>query len=214
MIEAVIFDVGGVLVRTQEREHRRELERRLGLAPGEAETLVFSGEMGIKAQTGAITHDELWAWIARHLQLGGQELRRFRREFWAGDALDRDLVDYIRGLRGRYQTAVISNATDRLRRTLEETYKIADAFDLIVCSAEEKVMKPSPEIYQRALQRLSREPSETVFVDDFEKNVEAARSVGMYAIHYRPGMDVPAALARLGIEPQDGTSNSLEKDNV
>lgn len=213
MIEAVIFDVGGVLIRTENYAPRRKLEGRLGLASGTSERLVFSGEMGTKAQVGAISHDELWTWIGKHLQLDKEALRRFRREFWAGDVLDEDLVHYIRGLRPRYQTAVISNATDRLRKTLEETYEIADAFDVIVCSAEEKVMKPSTEIYQRTLERLGRQPSETVFVDDFQSNVEAARSVGMQAIHYRPGMDVPSALAELGIETPERDSELLEKDN-
>lgn len=213
MIKAVIFDVGGVLIRTEDYAPRRNLEGRLGLASGKSERLVFSGEMGTKAQAGAISDEDLWTWIGRYLQLDRQGLRRFRREFWAGDILDEDLVDYIRGLRPRYQTAVISNATDRLRKTLEETYEIADAFDVIVCSAEENVMKPSAEIYQRALQRLGRQPSETVFVDDFQNNVEAARSVGMHAIHYRSGMDVRSALAELGIKDPQNDSESPENGN-
>lgn len=214
MIKAVIFDVGGVLIRTEEYAPRRQLEQRLGLDAGESESLVFSGEMATEAQAGAISDDELWTWIGEHLQLDSQALKRFRREFWAGDILDEDLVDYIRGLRSRYQTAVISNATDRLRSTLEEMYGIADAFDLIVCSAEEEVMKPSAEIYRRALQRLERRPSEAVFVDDFEENVAAARSLGISAIHYQPGMDVPGTLAELGIENPDEDSELVEKDHA
>lgn len=199
MIQAVIFDVGGVLVRTHNHEGRRRWEEKLGLAIGESEEIVFGGEMGSRAQRGEISDAALWQWIGERLRLDEAQLATFRHAFWAGDVLDGALVDYVRGLRPFYQTAIISNATDNLRHALTHIYPIADAFDLIVCSAEEKVMKPDPRIFQIALQRLGRKPPETVFIDDFAANIDAARNLGMYAIHFQPGMDVPTALARLGV---------------
>ncbi|HRJ45238.1 MAG TPA: HAD-IA family hydrolase, partial [Caldilineaceae bacterium] len=94
---------------------------------------------------------------------------------------------------------IISNFMDDLRRSLSEKYPIADAFDLIVISAEEKVMKPDPVIFQRTIERLGRRPEECVFVDDFAHNVEGARAVGMHAIHYTPQTDMKAELAKLGV---------------
>lgn len=201
MIQAIIFDVGGVLIRTVDHGPRRQLEARHGLQRRESEQIVFASEMGTRAQTGAISEEELWAWIGQHLQLDDGDLRRFRAEFWAGDELDRDLVNVIRRLRPTYQTAIISNATNTLRRSLTDTHDVADAFDLIVCSAEEGIMKPDPEIYRRTLKRLGRAPQEAAFVDDAPENVDAARELGMKAIRYEAGMDVPAALAHLGIGP-------------
>lgn len=207
MIKAVIFDVGGVLVRTHDHSHRRRWERRLGLDEGESEAIVFGGEMGNRAQSGGITEEALWEWIGRRLNLQGETLRAFRRDFWAGDVLDEKLVAYIRSLRPRYQTAVISNATDRLHHVLSADFNIADAFDVIVGSATERVMKPEPAIYHRTLQRLGREPEETVFIDDSPANVAGARSLGIHAVHFRAGMDVPAALVRLGVEPSDRSTS-------
>lgn len=207
MIKAVIFDVGGVLIRTHDHSYRRQWEQQLGLDEGQSEAIVFSGEMGTKAQSGAITTEALWEWIGRRLALDDETLRAFRRDFWAGDALDEELVAYIRSLRPHYQTAIISNATDNLHHALSELFNIADAFDLIVGSAAEKVMKPEPEIFHRTLKRLGRAPGEAVFIDDHPENVAGARSVGMHAIHFREGMDLPAALARLGVEPTERSSN-------
>jgi glucose-1-phosphatase len=199
-IKAVIFDVGGVLVRTHDHSSRRGWEKRLGLAQGESETIVFNSPMGQQAQRGAISDAALWAWVGAHLALG-DKLAAFRRDFWAGDVLDTALVDYIRALRPAYQTAIISNATDGLLQALTETFKIADAFDLIVGSATEGVMKPDAAIFERTLARLERQPAETVFIDDFAHNVAAAQALGMHAIHYTPAVDVPAALAALGVQP-------------
>ncbi len=211
IVRAVIFDVGGVLLRTQDHGYRHRWDDRLGLHHGQIEEMVFNSEAGQKAQRGEISDEELWAWIAEELSLGDQA-EAFRRDFWAGDVMDNDLVDAIRALRPAYQTAVISNATDALRETLSETYGIADAFDLIVGSAEEKVMKPSPVIYERALAALGRQAEEAVFIDDFARNVQAARALGMAAIHYRPGTDVVAELAKLSVSAT-GVSATNDKED-
>ncbi len=201
MIQAVIFDVGGVLVRTPDRTSRRIWEEKLGLAEWESEDIVFGSEMGQKAQQGAISDAALWSWVGQRLNLNTAELEAFRQGFWAGDVLDVALVDFVRGLRPFYQTAIISNATNNLRHALTHTYPIADAFNLIVCSAEEKVMKPDPRIYQRTLARLGRQAEETVFIDDFQHNIEAARRLGMHVIHFHPGVNVPGELEKLGVSP-------------
>ncbi len=199
VIRAIIFDVGGVLIRTADRTPRRALEERLGLAPGSAETLVFNSPQGTQAQLGALRSAELWAWVQRQLGLDAAGLAAFRRDFFAGDVLDQALVDLVRRLRGRYQTAIISNAQDDLLETVTVRYPLADAFDLIVGSAYEHVMKPDAAIFTRTLARLGRAPHEAVFIDDFAHNIAGAQAVGMAAIHYTPGRDVAAALAALGV---------------
>lgn len=200
-IKAVIFDVGGVLVRTEDPSHRRRWEQKLGLAPGEAEQIVFNSEMGQQAQRGEISDAALWQWVGQTLSLSADWLDAFRAGFWAGDVLDQELVAFIRRLRPAYQTAVISNATDILHDFLARQ-GISDAFDLIVGSAAEGVMKPDPRIYRRTLERLGRQPAEAVFIDDFAHNVDAARALHMHAIHFTPQTDVAAALAQLGVTPE------------
>lgn len=200
-IRAVIFDVGGVLVRTHDWSGRQRWERELALQPGHAEWLVFHSTAGLRAQLGRMTEAALWQDVAAQLELDEERLAAFRSDFWAGDALDEELVAYIRSLRPQYQTAIISNFNDSLRVSLERTYPIAGDFDLIVVSAEEKVMKPDEQIYLLTLDRLGRQPAEAVFIDDSAANVGAAQAIGMHAVHYRPGLDVPAALAALGVRP-------------
>jgi glucose-1-phosphatase len=203
MIRAVIFDVGGVLVRTRQWSSRVQLEERLGLSIGASEELVFSSPMAIAAQEGQITDTQLWNWIQSHLGLSQQGLAEFRQSFWAEDFLDAELVDYIQRLRPKYQTAIISNATDTLRHTLTAVHGIGHLFDLIVVSAEEGIMKPESEIYKRTLSRLDRRPDEVVFIDDSPSNVSAAQSLGMHTVHFTKEIDLPATLGRLEVEGEE-----------
>ena len=101
MIKVVIFDVGGVLIRTQDPTPRRSLEIQHGLQPGQAEAIVFNSEMGHAAQRGEITTQQLWAWVGQHLSLSAQETAAFQAAFFAGDCLDTDQIDFIRSLRPR-----------------------------------------------------------------------------------------------------------------
>jgi len=199
MIKAIIFDVGGVLIRTESRIPRANLEARLGLAPGASELLVFNGPMGIQAQTGAITSQALWASVAQELALDEAGLASFRSDFFGGDLLDLELLDLVRRLHLHYQTAIISNAMDDLLEVVTNRYPLAGAFDLIVGSAYQKVMKPAPEIFLWTLAQLGRQPNEAVFIDDFAHNIAGAQAVGMAAIHYQPGIDLAAELAKLGV---------------
>ncbi len=199
MIKALIFDVGGVLVRSGERNARRKWERRLGLNEWDSEEIIFNSDMGIKAQLGEVSEESLWTWVADQFDLSPVEFSEFRDDFWADNEVDNDLMAMIRNLRPAYKTAIISNATESLGTDLTDRYQIADAFDLIVFSAEEKIMKPDPQMYLRTLSRLQNKPFECIFVDDMEVNVAAAQNLGLKAIRFTPDIDLAAEFERYGV---------------
>jgi epoxide hydrolase-like predicted phosphatase len=184
-IRAVIFDLGGVLVRTENRAPREHLALSLGMTYGELSQVIFNNESARLATVGQITTQVHWNNIQEALHLTPEEFPRVAAKFWGGDCLDENLVEYLRSLRVEYSTALLSNAWDNLREMIESRWKIADAFDEIIISAEVGIAKPDPRIYQIALERLGVTPIESVFVDDFIENVEAARSEGLYGIHFK-----------------------------
>jgi len=184
-IKAIYFDIGGVLVRTVDPAPRSRLAVRLGMTSEALEELVFGGESGHKSQQGEITAEQQWAYVCQQINWPLANWRDLESEFFTGDRLDIELVDYIRSLHGRYQTGVISNALSNVRAAIDNKWHLTDAFDAIVISAEVGVMKPDARIFHIALQSLGVQPAEAVFVDDFLHNVDGARAVGMQAIHFR-----------------------------
>jgi len=183
VIRAVYFDMGGVLLRSESRAGRRKWESRLGLGQDELGHIVFENRVSALASVGRASTDEVWAEVGRLLALADGPLTELRADFFAGDAFDVDLLAFIRALRPRYKTGLISNAWPDARATTRLCLN-ATVFDLLVFSGEEGVQKPDPEIYRRALARLGVAPEEAVFVDDVAVNVEAARGVGMAGIHF------------------------------
>lgn len=184
-IRAVIFDFGGVLVRTADAGGRRKWEHRLGLASGELDRMVFASELSDRSMVGLATQRDIWQYIGARYGLDDDTLLQLRRDFWAGDHLDEELVRFLGELRPRYKTAILSNAWPGAREMFNERFDLGTAADLFVISSEEGVAKPDPRIYHITLERLGVSPHEAIFVDDFIENVEGAQAVGMAGVLFR-----------------------------
>jgi len=87
-----------------------------------------------------------------------------------------------------------------------ETFPIAEArfpflklFEGIVVSGMENTIKPFPQIYQILLNRYQLEAEKCLFIDDNKDNVEAARHLGMVAIHFNSPDQLNQELLQMGI---------------
>lgn len=80
-----------------------------------------------------------------------------------------------------------------------ELYEFLHWFDGRLVSGEEKIRKPSPEIYQRLAERFAIEPSRAIYVDDNLRNVLPARELGFYGIHFRSPQQFREELVALGV---------------
>ncbi|MEZ4677434.1 MAG: HAD family hydrolase [Caldilineaceae bacterium] len=134
---------------------------------------------GREAQHG-VTTDELWMWVQQELGLDEAALAAFRHDFWAGDRLDQALVDFIRTLKATYQTALLSNFMDELQEIVTTRYPMADAFDLVVGSCYEGIMKPDAAIFERILARLGADQKRLSLSMTFAHNIDGARAGDAY----------------------------------
>jgi len=180
---AVLFDVGGVLLRTEDPGPRRALERRFGLPAGAFEQLVFNSPISQAASVGQATSQQVWEHVRQQLGLSPASLEQVQREFWAGDRWNKTLIRFAKSLRPSYQTAVLSNAWPDARESFAPLLA-SEAFQTILISAEEGLMKPDPRFFQLALGRLCTPAEETVLVDDLPVNLQSARGLGMGAVQF------------------------------
>jgi len=183
-IRAVFFDLGGVIVRTEFQSPRQRLAERLGMDYEDLVRIVFDSDTAQKATVGTLSANEHWASVLKRLKRPASEMQVIRDEFFAGDIIDRGLLDFLRSLRGKYKTGLISNAWSDLREYIVKE-KFDDAFDHMVISAEVDAAKPEAKIYRIALEQLQVKAKEAVFVDDFMVNVKACEKVGMKGIHFK-----------------------------
>ncbi|MEK7226116.1 MAG: HAD family phosphatase [Bacteroidota bacterium] len=99
-------------------------------------------------------------------------------------------VELFRQLKdsNRYKLYALTNWSAELFPVALERYDFLHWFDGRVVSGEEKTRKPFPEIYQRLLERYNVNAGEVLFIDDSLRNIQAAEVLGIRGIHFQsPG---------------------------
>ncbi|NUS65914.1 MAG: HAD-IA family hydrolase [Saccharothrix sp.] len=197
----LLLDLDGVLRRFPADE---PIEDAFGLPHGTLARVSFA--LAGPAIAGRATDDE-WRAAVRE-QLVGEGLSPARAAdavaAWTrtGEVVD-EALELVRRVRKRCRVALLSNATDRLPRDLA-ALGLDREVDAVVSSARIGVAKPSPEAFRRALRVLQHSPSGTLFCDDNEVNTEAARTVGIDAVHTPDFPSLHEALASRGLLDDGG----------
>ena len=191
-IKAILFDIGGVFWHPKETPLSVNWAARCGLSPQEFDEIVYHSEWGSQALLGKITGETMWENIGNKFGLSLSERKQCEEEYWAG-VWDTELLDYCQVLKSRYKLGTLSDAELSARENIK-TWVNESLFDVMVFSAEVGVCKPDPKIFQYALEQLGNAASETLFIDDRERNVSGAKALGIQAIHFQSRNQVVTAI--------------------
>ena len=195
-IQVVFFDFGGVIQRTEFQAPRQQLAQRFGMEYEDIDNIVFNSPTAKQATVGQVSAEKHWEAVAKRLKVSKNEIAAVESEFFAGDVIDHDIVEYLRSLRPRYKTGLISNAWSDMREYLVRQ-KLVEVFDTLTISAEVGVAKPEAKIYLFALEQAQVEPEAAVFVDDVPANIEACEALGMKGILFRDPLKAMNELNKL-----------------
>ncbi len=195
-ISAVIFDIGGVFNRVQGIGAPGKWQRRLGLSDRELAHAVFDGPVTLAASLGQASLQDVWNSVAQQLGLSPAEVSELEEDAWAAYVWNTELLDYVRSLRPRYKTATLSDAWSDARERCKD-YINSGVFNVMVFSAEEGIKKPNLDIYRRALDRLGVAAEDAIFVDDKQRNVDAATALGLHGVVYTNNADCCTQINRL-----------------
>lgn len=196
-IDAVVFDIGGVLELTPATGWQRRWADELGLPCEE-----FERRLGPLWNPGALGHESLEAIELQTVEefgLDGDQLARLSDDVWTEylGTLNVVLAMYFAALRPRFRTGILSNSLVGAREREQAAYGFADMCDVIVYSHEEGLAKPDPRFYELVCERLGPVPQRTVFLDDKQACVDGARAAGLNAIRFESNEQAIAALDAL-----------------
>jgi len=187
-VRTIFFDFGGVIIKTPSVRWVKRWKKVLGINnhPEILEMLENPQESQLVKDMclGKVPEDTMWVMMTEHWHLNPALLAKIRTKLFSKRQLNKDVLNFMAETQDHYQTAILSNAGDKSRNLMEDTYQLDRYVDEIIISAEEGVIKPDPRIYEIAMDRMGADPETSLLLDDTLENVTAAQAFGMKAVQF------------------------------
>ena len=200
MIRNLIFDMGGVLIRFD----RELFLDRLKLDKADREVLndqVFYSVEWARMDRGSMTDEEAVRSICQRVPQRLHSAVEALVLHWDEPLLPVEgMYELIRELKeSGYGIYLLSNASFR-QHEYWPRIEVSRFFDGTLISADERLVKPQPEIFRLILQRFGLRPEECFFVDDLPSNVEGALFCGFSgAVFHDSVSELRQNLIRAGV---------------
>lgn len=195
MIKNLLFDLGGVIMDIRRLNCVASLER-LGMKDADS----FLGEYSQKGpflqlEEGLITEAEFRQAVREFIdgEVADEQIDKAFCDFLVGIPVHR--LTELRELRKHYGIYMLSNTNPIMwhSRIAEEFrhegMEREDYFDGIVTSFEARSIKPDAKIFHHVVNQLGIKPEETLFLDDSQKNLDAAAELGFHTLLVPPGSE-------------------------
>jgi beta-phosphoglucomutase len=178
---ALIFDMDGVLVDSEALHERskREAFRRAGITLPEERFAAYIGRSD-KAMIDDLA-SEFSLSVAQSAEIQRQK-NAFYETFESTLRPVSGALDFVRWSHRHFRLALATSATARNRRFLLKMFAIESLFEVVVDAAQFKVPKPSPEVFEITLKKLSLEPTACWIIEDSINGLIAARQAGCFAV--------------------------------
>ena len=156
-------------------------------------------------ETGRIAEVDFLTKLADALEpvLGHRpEMHRFAEIYFQALNPNEEMIELMRELKAAgYRMGMLTNNVREWEARWRSMLPVDEIFELVVDSAFVGMRKPNAEIYELTLERLGDPaPAECLFIDDIEANIEAARALGINAVHFRHTAQAIADI-RAALEP-------------
>jgi 2-haloacid dehalogenase len=199
-INAVVFDLGGVLIDW----NPRHLYRRLFADHGEMEDFlarICTDDWHRQHDLGADIRQSCEQLARRHAHYRDMIMAwADRGEEMAAGQFDQT-VNVLRTLKAAgLRCYALSNMEPDAFTIRSARFPFMKWFDGEVISGFEGVAKPDSRIFEVLLKRYDLDPEASVFVDDSKRNVEAARDLGFNVVHYASAHQLERELRALGLQ--------------
>ena len=200
MIEALLFDLGKVLVDFDFELGMRQFAAKTSLSREDFERVIWDKHWIRRYERGEISTAE----YHRHLCENGKlcmAIEEFE-EAWSAVFLPELILPelLLMNLKERYPLILVSNTNEVHAAFIAKQYSVFDHFGHRILSHEVGSLKPDSKIYEEAIRVSGKKPESLFFTDDREENIEAALQLGIRAHLFRSLSGLVQALREHGVE--------------
>ncbi|MFQ5841861.1 MAG: HAD family hydrolase [Thermodesulfobacteriota bacterium] len=214
-VEAIVSDVGGVIVRDDFKTFFAQFEGKIGMSAEAFYAVTVGSEEWKLYNKDFITEEEMWRRLAPKLRVEDEVSRELRQ--WRKMLIPiPETIRILERVRRRYPLYCLSNVDKTTTHYLQERYRIYDIFDGTILSWETGMRKPEMGIYELVIRCFNLTPERVLFIDDKERNLIPAREVGFQTILFQSAEDLEVKLLNHGVEiwVSDRNGEKREKNGV
>jgi len=196
-ISTLFFDLGNVLIHCMQERAVERFSEINGLSVEENR-----GIMGDKPdyQRGKITPGEYAQKYIKEKRLPISE-EEFHKIFVDVFTLNKAMPALLKKLKGKFRLVMLSNTEKVTIAFLEKKMpELFSFFEQKIYSCDIGMIKPEKEIFLHALKIANVKPGETIFVDDLQENVDAAKNLGIQGIRFTTVQALEKELKGIGLE--------------
>jgi putative hydrolase of the HAD superfamily len=199
-IDAVIFDLGNVLVAVDEERAADRLAARTGKTRQQITEYARGMSHAMNLALGKLTRQQFFETVVHDLAFDGTyaEFAAIWSEIFTPIE---PMIALAGSLKNRACRLVLSNTNAIHMDYILERFPFLRDFDALVLSHEVGLLKPDPAIYKYTVEKHGLTAARAVFIDDMAVNVEGARRVGLQAIQFYNAEQARAELTKLGLSP-------------
>ncbi len=179
-VQAVIFDYGMVLTGEPNARSMQEILRITGMTREQIEPLYWADRHAY--DEGKLNGISFWQKLLRDAGLNlpegaVEELNAHDAHYWTTE--NPRMIAWQHQLKSAgIKTAILSNMGDAVHESIEAAFPWIQNFDHRTWSYQLGVAKPDPKIYEHTLEKLGVCAEESLFIDDKQANIDAARKLG------------------------------------
>ena len=210
-LRAVIFDYGKVLSAMPDAESHTALVTATGLDDATFEDHYWAHRHAY--DSGELNGRTYWRKISQEAGFSMSEdllisLMEHDGRMWGN--LNEPMVAWAQALIAHgLRVGVLSNMGDATRDHLLREHTWLQKFHHLTWSCELLIAKPDAAIYHHTLEKLGIAPAEALFIDDIQRNIDAAKAIGMDAIQFTTVSELRKSLAERKLEgvipfPEEG----------
>ena len=187
MIEAVVFDLGNVLVDFDHTIAAKRISRFCDKSPQEIFDLFFDSCVTRLFEEGKISSGDFFLKVkeALNLRLSYEAFVPIWNEIFFLTDKNRKVYSLLNDLRQDYKTALVTNINILHYEYLKKNFPVFGVFHKVFTSFELGSVKPSHAIYKKILEELEVLPENTFYTDDRAELIESAKELGMKSFLFK-----------------------------
>ena len=184
MIKTIFFDLDGVLTTDKSGSFTvsKYFAEKLGV--NVQEVFEYKKQFDEDTDTGKMSDFDVWEKTCKRFGVGDTFNEKYLQEAFESTPIDEKMVQYAKQLKSKYNVGIITDNSIARVDAISSKNNWSSIFDITIISEDVKSTKKGTKIFEIAVARVNAKPTECIFIDNKQANVDSAQNAGLIGVYF------------------------------